>query len=811
MIGRLEVVLRRWRRAASRSEWLATLLGLSRSVGTATEAGLVLVQVDGLSHTQLTRALARGEMPFLRHLLECEHYRLHRQYSGLPSSTGAVQAELFYGLRQAVPAFSFLDGASGKVMRLIEPTPVARLERNLAQQGGPSLLEGGSAYVNIFTGGAAESHFCPASLGWGPGLRGTKAWILALLLVSHAYSFLRVGVLLLLELWLAILDCVRGLIQGENIVAELTFVPTRVAISILLRELATIGAKIDIARGLPIVHLNLVGYDEQAHRRGPDSAFAHWTLKGIDDAIARLWRASHRSARRSYELWIYGDHGQAEAVSYDEHFGRSLADAVAEVFSALEGAGGPVTSAEARGEQTYRARWLGGKRIQRLLPVQRAMPMAAAPAAPVVVAPGPVGLLYAGRALSDAERAALAKELVNRARVPLVLEATRPGEARAWTDQGEFTLPAQAAQILGIDHPYAAEVANDLATLCHHPDAGDFVLCGWRAGTPCYTFAAEHGAHGGASPEETSTFALLPADAPLPAIPRGYLRPADLRHAALTLLGRVKDGATPKAKPRPRQDTLRIMTYNVHSCIGMDGKLSPERIARIIARYSPDVVALQELDVGRARTEGLDQAHLIARLLAMDFHFHPAMHLEEERYGDAILTHLPMRLVKAAALPGPPRLEPRGALWTAIDLQGSELHLINTHLGLLGNERLLQIEALLGPDWLGHPDCTSPVVLCGDLNALPSSRACRRLSTRLNDAQAALEGRRPKQTFFGRFPTARIDHIFADPSIEVRDIEVPDTELTRVASDHLPLIVELRVPCADRQGAPAFTAASRLG
>jgi endonuclease/exonuclease/phosphatase family metal-dependent hydrolase len=191
----------------------------------------------------------------------------------------------------------------------------------------------------------------------------------------------------------------------------------------------------------------------------------------------------------------------------------------------------------------------------------------------------------------------------------------------------------------------------------------------------------------------------------------------------------------------------------------------------------------------------MDQAHLIARYLQMEFHFHPAMYIEEESYGDAILSHLPMRLVKAGVLPGlldKPRIEPRGALWVAIELNGIEYQVMNTHLGLLPRERRVQAEALLGPDWLGHPECRGPVVLCGDFNAFPSSPACRLLRTRLHDAQIELDSHRPRSTFFGRFPTARIDHVFVDPGIEVLDIEVPDTELVRVASDHLPLIAEIR-------------------
>jgi endonuclease/exonuclease/phosphatase family metal-dependent hydrolase len=286
-------------------------------------------------------------------------------------------------------------------------------------------------------------------------------------------------------------------------------------------------------------------------------------------------------------------------------------------------------------------------------------------------------------------------------------------------------------------------------------------------------------------------------DAPLAERQHSYLRPVDLRNAALQHLQKLerKPVAAPKRAVATPTDTLRVMTYNVHSCIGMDGKLDAERIARVIARARPDVVALQELDDGRSRTAGMDQAHLIAHYLEMEFHFHPALHLKEERYGDAILTHLPLRLVKAGPLPGlanKPLLEPRGALWVAIELHGREVQVINTHLGLYPRERMAQVAALLGSDWLAHDQCRDPVILCGDFNALPLSSVCRRLAGRLMDVQIAAQRHRPKGTYSGRFPTMRIDHIFTSPGLEVTGIEVPGSELARSASDHLPLIAEIR-------------------
>jgi endonuclease/exonuclease/phosphatase family metal-dependent hydrolase len=242
----------------------------------------------------------------------------------------------------------------------------------------------------------------------------------------------------------------------------------------------------------------------------------------------------------------------------------------------------------------------------------------------------------------------------------------------------------------------------------------------------------------------------------------------------------------------------RLMTYNVHSCRGMDGLVSPERIATVTAAAQPDVVALQELDVERARAGGLDQAQTIAHALGIAFHFHPALRVEEEQYGDAILSALPLRLVKAGPLPGLPRrpfLEPRGALWVAVDLGGgTELQVFNTHLGLLGAERLAQAEALLGEGWLDHPGCRSrPMVLLGDFNAVPRSGAYRRLAARLRDAQCGLSGHRPCPTFPTRWPLLRIDHVFIGEDVEVQRVEVRRGPLERLASDHLPLVVDLCV------------------
>ncbi|MDP2057868.1 MAG: endonuclease/exonuclease/phosphatase family protein, partial [Thiobacillus sp.] len=732
MLGRIETFLRRLRRNLSRSVWLARLLRLPVSEGSPMRPGLIMIQIDGLSQPQLERAMDRGELPFLRRLIRREHYQLHAHYSGLPSTTPAVQAELFYGIKGAVPAFSFRDHESRRIVRMYEPDAAARVEALHTSNGNEALLEGGSAYSDNFTGGAAESHFCPSSMGWGPTLRAANPLVLLAFLISNFYSFLRVAVLLLMELGLALFDFVRGLVGGYDFVRELKFIPTRVAISILLRELCVIGGKIDISRGLPIIHINFLGYDEQSHRRGPRSLFAHWTLKGIDDAVARLWRAGNHSAWRHYEVWIYSDHGQAAVRTYQQAQGYTLEAAVTAAYEKLGTTALKVRPKGMGGIQTQRVRFLGGQKIQNLFSVLGIDGEEADEQHPLVAALGPVGHVYLPRELTGDERDFVALELARTHKVPLVLSVAAPGMLCARTEAGEFRLPQDRDALFGSQHPFLDSVGEDLVRLCEHANAGDIVLLGWRDGVIPMTFATENGAHAGASPEETHGFALLPRDTSLAAREHEYLRPIDLRKAALQHLGRP-DHQAPGVRKRiaaTQTDLLRVMTYNVHSCVGMDGKLDAERIARVIARARPDVVALQELDVGRVRSLGMDQAHLIARYLEMEFHFHPAMHLEEERYGDAILTHLPQRLVKAGSLPGladKPHLEPRGVLWVAIDLHGREVQIINTHLGLYPRERVAQVEALLGSDWLAHEQCHEPVILCGDFNASPSSPVCRRL------------------------------------------------------------------------------------
>jgi endonuclease/exonuclease/phosphatase family metal-dependent hydrolase len=240
----------------------------------------------------------------------------------------------------------------------------------------------------------------------------------------------------------------------------------------------------------------------------------------------------------------------------------------------------------------------------------------------------------------------------------------------------------------------------------------------------------------------------------------------------------------------------RILTYNVHRCVGLDRRLDVGRIAAVIAAQEPDIVALQEVDVRRPRTGNVDQAHEIARRLGMTHRFHAALRVEEEEYGDAILTDLPERLVKAGPLPGYhriPQLEPCGALWAAVEIGGAQVNIINTHLGLVPREQQIQAQFLAGGEWLGAAPKEAPLIVLGDFNAPPRTVVYRTMTALLRDARRISRQSSSTATFPSAMPILRIDHVFVRGGVSIERVSVPSDPLSRMASDHLPLVVDFSV------------------
>ena len=788
MFAKVESWYRRARARSSRSEWAIRNLGLKPSTGTAEEPGLLMIQIDGLARTQVERAIASGKMPFLKKLLAREHYQMHDFYPGLPSTTPAVQAELYYGLRAAVPAFSFFDRVKKEHGLMAYPEWAKDFEASYSAQA-EGLMKDGSCWSNIYTGGASqeESHFCGASLGWLDMWRSGAVFKFFAFLVMNVMAVIRIIVLMIVELVIAFWDVVVGVTRGESVMQEIHMALSRALVAIGLREVVKIGASIDLTRGLPVIHVNFLGYDEAAHRRGPGSRFAHWSLRGIDRYIKALYYTAQGATRRDYAVWVFSDHGQQRTESYALKFPGGIERIVRECLDdaqKLDRAWRP------RSQVRPAAPWLRRRALRRHVQLS-----AEEEATFTIASMGPLGHVYFTQKPDPEKLNALALRLIARG-VPGVLVRAKDGTVQWLHAGGAVAVPEGVPAFLASSHsePVREEIAKDLVAFSDNPHAGDIVLLGWAPSLPAWSFAAEHGAHGGPGPEETRGFVLLPRYTRLPAGTEHFIRPAALRAAALHLLGR---GKLEVAQPVPVSGDvvgLRVMTYNTHSCSGVDGRVSPKRIARVITTHLPDIVALQELDLGRRRSRAEDQAAIIASETSLHHVFCPTVTRDGEHYGHALLSRWPIEVVRRAFLPAAPGSwwpEPRSALWARVVIGTRIVNIFTTHLGLGVLERQLQMEALMGDEWVGAVPPGEEIIVCGDFNCTPGSRPYRLATAKLRDAQQGVNGHRPLSTFTSMRPFARLDHIFVSAALEPQSINVPRNALTRVASDHLPLIAEL--------------------
>lgn len=594
----------------SRNLWSARLLGVRRRAGDPGEPGLILIQIDGLSQTQFERAIAENRLPFLAKQIGRSHFNLETFYSGVPSTTPSVQGEIFFGIKAAVPSFQFFRRQTGKEFRMYEADSANIIEEELLGKCPDPLLLDGHAYSNIYRGGAAKTRYCSSDLAAKEIFRRLNVLRWLLLCILYLPTILRMLGLAVFEFALSVLDAVKGLYDREDILSELGFVPARIAVCVVGRELIRFRVLLDIERGVRVIHANFLGYDEQAHRRGPDSAFAHWSLKSIDRAVRDIYRSAHGSDYRDYEMIIYSDHGQEKSTPYTKLHGRELDIALGEVFSQGPLAGHPVwirKASDLLGGTKEQCRSFFGFTQKPL--VSETVPDAATQI--VVTAMGPIGHLYVPTVPEEGVMESYARRMVESARIPLVL-LPAGNAAVAFNGRGRWSLPQDRAEVLGEDHPFLDEAAKDLVSLCHHPDAGDFIISGWDPHAPPVSFPFENGAHGGPGSEETRGFILVPDR-----IRRWHLdhleetrrrvRGEDLRKIAMHYLGRCgeREERVPYRAPEKMANTIRVMTYNIHSCVGLDGRVRPERVARVINHFDPDIVAVQEVDYHRARSGGM--------------------------------------------------------------------------------------------------------------------------------------------------------------------------------------------------------------
>lgn len=227
---------------------------------------------------------------------------------------------------------------------------------------------------------------------------------------------------------------------------------------------------------------------------------------------------------------------------------------------------------------------------------------------------------------------------------------------------------------------------------------------------------------------------------------------------------------------------LRVATYNIRKCIGLDWRRSPERIMRVLGEIEADVVALQEADrrLGQ-RPATLPVAELTARTGLRPVPI-PASGRSSGWHGNALLIREGIDVERAVPL-DLPSLEPRGALVADLDMAGVRLRVAGVHFGLRRADRRRQARALM--EALHGFDGAMATVVLGDFNEwVPRGAASEELSKRFRQAP-------PVASFHSSAPLAALDRIFVCPGLKVTSAQVHRSATARRASDHLPVWADI--------------------
>ena len=233
---------------------------------------------------------------------------------------------------------------------------------------------------------------------------------------------------------------------------------------------------------------------------------------------------------------------------------------------------------------------------------------------------------------------------------------------------------------------------------------------------------------------------------------------------------------------------LRVATYNIHRCRGMDRRVMPMRIANVLREIDADVIALQEV-IG-AGPSGSGQAEEIGAALGMGWIMSPVRHLRRHLFGNVVLSRYPIVHHSQYDLSWQ-TCEPRACQRVDLDLgDGRLLHVYNVHLGTAVLERRYQTPRLAS--FVHDHRVQGPKIILGDFNEWMRGLATRTLSTLFKSIDLRSHLRR-RRTYPGLFPVLHLDHIYYEGRVEIRRVELPRTRKALIASDHLPLVANLTV------------------
>ena len=234
--------------------------------------------------------------------------------------------------------------------------------------------------------------------------------------------------------------------------------------------------------------------------------------------------------------------------------------------------------------------------------------------------------------------------------------------------------------------------------------------------------------------------------------------------------------------------TLRVVTYNIHRCRGLDGRTNPQRAIEVLRGLNADIIALQEVIGAGPNDSG--HAEAIGAGLGMGWVMASVRRLRNQLFGNVVLSRCRVTHHSQYDLSWR-TCEPRAC--QRVDLEvgaGRTLHVYNVHLGTAVLERRYQAPRLAS--YVHDRRVAGPKIILGDFNEWTRGLATRTLGSLFESIDIMAHLRR-RRTYPGIFPVLHLDHIYYEGQVEVRTLKMPRTRLALMASDHLPLVADLRI------------------
>ena len=301
--------------------------------------GVVFLEIDGLSHDALTRAMAKGKTPNLRRWVDSGSHVLVGWETDLSSQTSAAQAGILHGNNSEIPAFRWFDKSLGRVIVSSSLSLLGPFEESHSDGNG-LLADKGSARASMLSGDAAKVMLV-ASRPLEESMENYRSFFASPLTFTHT---------LMLVLWEVILETgarwwqiVRDV--RPRVSRHFSYAFIRAGMTVALRDLSLNGAVGDMLRGVPYCYVTLAGYDEVAHHSGLDRHDTLTVLRKIDSRLRNLENMA-KIAPRDYRFVVLSDHGQTQGATFLQRYDHDLEELVRASVAEGTTVGGPSTYAE---------------------------------------------------------------------------------------------------------------------------------------------------------------------------------------------------------------------------------------------------------------------------------------------------------------------------------------------------------------------------------------------------------------------------------------------------------------------------------